>query len=1229
MSFTCTPGQLAAHVIASLAVLDAVSLSALWQIAAAKSTSAALDNLQKNIIWASLMGASPGLISAKTGPNGSEVLPIDENTPYGKLLLHGTELEIFIEATEKCQFRYLTGTENYHSLKVSLGDFPFRLLRVIARHGAEGILNPDLARESDQDARSIRLRLIKLEQAGLIVTKSVYVDKKHTTHSWHTKFVTAKVQNDNETDDDLEATRDVCKLKRLIVDALQKAPNQLRGFSDLRKELKLDGSLLASKFFRSVCIRLHRAGYVEKLNVELPETKQRLYALRFTKPLPKDLEDLEMDEDDGNDMQDEFDQEDETLPEEQATTPVLNKVFPPFTQIFQHIYDRGEKGITSGEIAKALLGTSDYRPYIRLFELLPTYLSNGKTLKPCKKYVDLYDDYTVSKLYDNEGKLRFYRYFVKQFCKEDKPAPKVRPKPKASKDNIVKLNDRLHSSLGKISHEVLIEKKRRSLQTSDQPPAKRPRIEKRPSLEIETPPVPEEIIDAPRRRRRTAKVSYNFDDQLLDDENNLEDDYTPQPEEDGEAADSSPEPSPSEVALAATEAADSSKPTLSSTNLPKFVPQPKEPKKSRTVSQGYKSEGSARAVQRRQQLLDIIRQEGGATYSSSVLCRKIDERMNNPLVTDVKTLARDVMFCAKNKDLEIQKVSINLGEQQVEKKLLVLTKPEERPTEERLEELRQAYAAQHSRKDIKVFQKRLIQLDMRLYIENPKTKKVSSGTAKRRGKNRLPALGDTERESLVKDEPTEGVLRDEGDALSNLKRTRRPRKVAAPGSADGTQTTGKRGRRNIKMEKSEALMLFRAVVISKTFSRLAIDFDEIATLFPDKDGQIVKQKWGTVRRLFGGADVVSQGVLTFQQMIIQGVEEGSITEEELSHGDLKFFLEYWREYDNNFDLPSFDEMPLYNSWERNANEYNFPKEEVQTTSLAEKIEDISMRQKESLLSQSVFAEADEPLIKEKKHEDLRSIFKSIFLTSEEKQYTSFVNRLLEEHGETAIKEATNGLTSDREVLLVSMDDTSKFILGDKFKNALVNRLLTKDFFNRAASFKDVLVSLSTANKGLVLSQGVLPGEMASLLQLISDYSVDLLRVDRDLKFDSYESRLIDKEQLACDLVLKCNVAKVTSMMPKPVSIPFEGPCQPIWFDVNANLNKPLWIKIITTLLNYIVFKPGVTDEYLFGKTHVVLSVKNYNYIMKWLLDTECVKQLSSGGYLPTDKWQYILGSGKP
>lgn len=1206
MLFTCTPGQLVAHVLGTLAVSqNGLSLPQLWLVALAKTQSTELDNFQKNVVWQSLVGGTALLIAIKAGELD---VAASSDLTYGSLLLHGTELEIFLLPTEECQFRYLTGTENYHTMKAHLGELPFQLLIVVARHGKKGILNLDLAKESGQDARSLRVRLQKLELSGLVVTRNVYVNKKHTTHTVHVKFAedTVVVRDSSELELDLDASRDVGKLKKHIMEAIKAAPNQLRGFSDLRKELKLDGSHSASKFFRSVCLKLHRSGYIEKLHVELPETRQRLYAIRFVKDIPKEAEELSefVDVNDVNGLEDDESDAEEDLPTQDS--PVFNQVFPVFHQIFQQIYARGEKGITSGEVAKNLLGVSEYRPYTRLYETLPSYLSNGKTLKASKKYADPYEECTVSKLYDNEGKLKFYRYFVKEFCKEEKPQPKAKAKQKVSKDSIVVLNKKLHSTLGKSSRDSLIEKKRRIVQLSDQPlkKLKTPK-EKLPDLLVEP-----ELEEASRRRTRDKPQKTYAGEDLMEIDAHSADEYVPE-----------------QVAaiLGSTSA-------LSFTDLPTFVAPPRDNKKKRSLAQTYKTEGSAKSMNRRNLLLDLIREEGGATYSSSSLCRKLDERMGNSTLTDVKTLARDVIHLTKTRQLELQKVAVEIAGQPTEKKLLVLTNPLDRPTPEKLEELRATYAEFRSKKDMKIFTRRIIQSEMKLYVETPSTKKVSTGTRRRRGKNRLLALGDEDEDGApeVKSEPPEEVpaTPEPGDIMSQLKRSRRARKVHASSLVEASLSTAKRPRRNIKLEKSEATLLYRSVVISKAFTREAIDFEYISTFFADLDGKIVKQKWGTLRRLYGGAEAVSKGVETFQNMVMQAIEDGVIEESHLAGGDLKFFLNFWKEFDTNTEFAVVDDMPLFSSFEKNLTEYNFVKgtEINQVGSHYERIEDISMRQKESMLSQSVFAyEADQKPV-EKDHDELRSVLKAIFSTKEENFDPQMVKTILNKYGEAAVRETTDALLHDREILYISLDANTRFVLSDKFNNSLILRIFTPKFFNQATAFKDTLTSLSSAGKGLIVSQGIMPGEMAALLELISDNFAELIRIDRALRFENYESRLIDKEQIACDIVIRCKSDEVQKIQHAVEPIPFNGPCSPIWIDLNAEVNRTLWTKIVVTILYYVVLKPGITDGGIYERVNVVLGLQDFKEVMDWLVKSQCIVKYKCDGYLATDRWQYILGA---
>lgn len=1194
------------HILGALAVSDKLSLPQLWAIAASQTENKELDDFQKQIAWKGLFaGLGPKLLKIEC-----EDPDDDWSTDYSyDRLLERSELKIFILPTEECQFRYLTGTENYQTMKSNLGDLPFQLLVVIARHGSDGILNPDLARESGQDARSLRIRLQKLEQAGLVLCRNVYVNKKHTTHSVHVKFAEDSIIacDLREAEEDLDASRDVSKLKRHIMEAIKAAPNQLRGFSDLRKELKLDGSHSASKFFRSVCLKLHRAGYIEKLHVELPETKQRLYAIKFVKDLPKDMEDVSDFPDTSNPVNDAFgDSEDESISQDAPKSqnpPIYNQVFPIFHQIFQQIHSRKKTGITSGEIAKNLLGVSDYRPYTRLYEVLPTYLSNSKKLKSCKKYTDPYDGYTIAKLYDNEGKLKFYRYFAKEFCTEEKPPVKpYKPKAAGPQNSIVALNKRLHTTLGKTSKEALMEKKKRLVQVSNLP-SKRPLVDNqdKQSLKEPSPELP--------TKRRTRNVKSYASESFLDIDMSVSgDEYVPNEEQ------------PEEPTSA-----------LTSNDLPSFVPAPKESKRKRAQPQTYKTESSVKSMTRRNLLIEIIREEGGACFSSSVLCRKLDTRMANSTVTDLKTLARDARHLASEGILEIQKAKIEVGGQATEKNLMVLMNPKDRPSEKTLEELKGNYGHLTSRKDMKVFTSRVIQSDMKLYVEEPSAKKVSVGTKKRRGKNRLRALGDEDENATIKQEATEAPLVSESatadDIFSGLKKSRRAKKFSTSQAPETSSSTLKRPRRNIKLEKSDATTLYRSVVISKAFSRDAIDFNHIATLLGDLDGKLVKQKWGTLRRLYGGAEAVGKGVDTFKNMVMQGIDDGSITEEDLVTGDLKFFLEYWKAFDTNTEFASTDEMPLYSNYHQNCKEYEFSASTSDNSNLsyAEKIEDCSMRQKESVLATAIFSY--EPNIQPvaKKNDELRSILKAIFSTKEEHFDPIMVKSILNPYGEVTVREATDALLHDREILYVSLDLDTRFVLSDRFNNSFSQRSFTTKFFNQASGFYSTLHSVSNGGKGLILSQGIMPGEMATLLELVSDNQVDFIRIDRAFRFENYESRLIDKEQIACDIVVKCKSFLTKKDDIKVVPVPSVRPCQPIWIDLTGQVNKQLWVKIITSLLYHIVFKPGIGDLALYEKLQAALSLSDYNKAIEWLVDSKCIVKNQLNGYIASNVWQFILG----
>lgn len=1248
MLLVCTPGVLASHLLAAIAVADSVSLVDLWTIAKEKLTTETIDNFQKNIIWRSLASQHADtlfVVHVNQQPISSSV-----DLTYGSLLQHGPEENILISPTEKCKYLFLTGATNYQKIVTALGEKPLELLTVIARHGSEGIVNNILAQKSNQDIRSIGVRLQKLEASGLIVCQSVYVDKKHTNQSFHIRFAPNSLlaKQNADVEEDIHVSRDPQRLRELIVDALKKSSNQMRGFSDLRKDLKLEGSVSEGKFFKSVCNRLHHGGIIEKLNVELPQTKQRVYAIRLIKDLTEAND--QIDPEIHTAVKDEF-SDDELEPVSSRVTPLFNLIFPPFHQMFQQILSRGEAGITHGEMIKILLGSSDFRPFTRLLDQFPTYLSNSKTLKHFKKYAEPYDEYSIAKIYDHEGKVKFYRYFVTRFCKESKP--KVRPyalAPKLNKSTLLDLEKKLNTAIGKISSQSLLIKRERLLAplTGVVPAAPSPAPveeeavvekkrgrKKRPKTEDlgdELGPTEvaqmaiEEQGSRPKRARR-AVVSYAYVDTALggfDD-----DDAAFEPENKSEVSEAE------ETSEVDAEADFNTRTELVLKEEPNKAPDLVTPnrlkrngaRRNRVHARDTPKPGSSLSSQkRRHELLKILAEEGGAAFVTGALKRNLDKRLDKTTETDNKTLFRDVAALEEEGLLENTTEYIGTEGKQHKRTLLLLTSHKAQLTEERMEALKTKFVEEILTK--RKLHRRLIESELNFHVEQPRQLANFKSTTRRR-ENRLRSVDEaTEakatkiklRSRKAKVQKTEST-----DIFDSLKLTRKARKVVPLGSADSSVLGTKRPRRSLKLEKPHATTIYRAVIIHRTFSKDAIDFSAIASLIGESDGTLIRRKWSTLRRLFGGAEAVSKGVEAFQNMVLQGIEEGEILSEDLADPDSVFFLEFWRRFDLNAELTVPDEVPLYSTYALNEAKYDLrDTTEIPSVDLVDKIEESSMRQKEGFLANTLFSFTAPTTISSKDNDELRSVLKSILCIDDNDLNSAAAKEILGKFDPSDVQKTADQMIHDKEILLVSIDDEKKFVLSERFLNTMNSRVFTEKFFHDAETFRTLACDVSKANKGLIISPGISSGNMAALLQLISENNIQLVRIDRALKFENYESRLIDREQIACDIIVR-NVSNADKLSVQKISpVPVLGPCKPIWANLKATINTDLWAKVVMIMLYHVVFKPGISRGSLFAKLEVILNADDFQQAIHWLIENNCVVE-SENSLTAISGWQYILG----
>lgn len=466
MLFSCPPSELVSHILETLAFSGqhGISLFEMWEKVAHKLQLPSLDDFQKQVIWQWLFFYNESDIIHHLyiidGDRPVAILP-----SYKSFLEEvGSERTLKIMPSSETQWRYLTGVGNSKRLKLQLGEYPFQLLCEIAKYGRNGIYAPDLCKATGQDPRSLTLRLRKLEELGFIIKKNVYNEKssQHTSLCIHKKFSEDEIElAPSDFGEDFDSSRNVSKLKQFIMQSLKNAPNKLRGFKDLKSELKLDNGRSSGKFFRSIIEYLHKRGYAERLMVKNPNQSQLVYCIKYIKDIPKDADEISDYVDFFNELDDNPNQDDDDY--ENDIIPTFNTIFPLSNQLYQGILSTEKHGATSMELIRNLTGLSDYRPIIKLLDSLTSYvIDNGKS-KALKNYSDAYDQTAIIRAYDFEGKFKFYRYFSTQYSgslPSEKPKSSKKTTSTVENSSLENLNKKYFQPLGKVPQGSLVNSKK-------------------------------------------------------------------------------------------------------------------------------------------------------------------------------------------------------------------------------------------------------------------------------------------------------------------------------------------------------------------------------------------------------------------------------------------------------------------------------------------------------------------------------------------------------------------------------------------------------------------------------------------------------------------------------------------------------------------------------------------------------------------------------------------------
>lgn len=1195
MGFNCTPSDLVEYVLRKLAFSgnNGLSLNELWQVCSEKLVTP-VDEFEKQIIWQWLFHSHMGHNNLFIWQNDKQVHTGKNYSEFLGGLINEESVRIF--PTSENQWKYLMGQDYSKKLNSQLGDYPFQLLCEIGKAGPKGIFASDLSKVTNQDPRSLTVRLKKLEDLNLINKINVYnlVNKQHTNLCVHKCFQNAEIDFSLlEFSDDIKYSRDAERLRSLIMQKIKQAPNELRSLGDLKHELSLGNNRSIAKFFRGIVESLCKKGYLEKVRVQASDDdpSNLIYCVKLLRDMPN-ANDMNNDNItdilNQNDDNDKMDQDENSENKNSVIVPKLNDFFPISTQLYHNICTL--RDASSMDICRILGGNSGLRPLVRFLETITTYVIDNNKKKLIKSYEDPYEGLVISRTYDFEGKFKFYRYSGETNSEiTDNTLSNLAMKEPRSSQELSQLNKKLFTSLGKIPQGSLLSNKRKPKE-----------------------PTP------PRRTNKKRKTTMPNKKKTEDSAHDIPDDVKKNFE--------------------TNELARLVKVELGAKQITVNPPENFQKEKKRITNPQNASNASIKSIKRREELLKIIKESGGVTFTSAHLRRLLDKRLGNSTLTDMKTIVRDIVMLVHENVIEARDIKTMRTGQNITRKLLILLDPALKPSEAKIEETQRICETDDNKVPITPgTDRRIIRADVALYSTPP-------------AKGRLDGLHSStidskNRKARVKNEPSEDKQKNKSkksdkkkramqDIFTNIDKTQNPltalvgsrfrgRKIPRKkDSGTGNETTTQRKSRTSPLTETEMIKLFKLVVISRSFKKM-IDFEHLSNFFENMDGKELKQKWTSTRRKIGGLNVVSKSMDLFEEFVDRQIESGNIGLVHFQEPmDFSYFLDLW----DASAWSSSDELTndLYYHLKDNYEYYSLSRTDEVPPLLLEQLEKNSMKQKEVIISHLSFYESSVKLIiVDEVVEQIKTSIKAICATDETNFSSDVVRNILSTYGNEKVQEVITQMMREREVSFTGMEGANKsFSLTEKFESALLPLNSVPQIFHEARIFFESSVELFSQSKAVLLSQGIKSGHMIPLLNGISNNSMNLIHVIKPFKFNGYESRLIDKSKVDCDLI---TYGEVDFGKIKQIPVPTGKASSRIWLDLDGNINRDVWIRIIVSLLWYIAFRPGVQKHFLYHKFNSVLSLADLNLVLEWLKESNCLQEGDFNDYRVYDAWFTIIG----
>lgn len=444
----------------------------------------------------------------------------------------------------------------------------------------------------------------------------------------------------------------------------------------------------------------------------------------------------------------------------------------------------------------------------------------------------------------------------------------------------------------------------------------------------------------------------------------------------------------------------------------------------------------------------------------------------------------------------------------------------------------------------------------------------------------------------------------------------------------------RRARRLRVNDKCDPEMFYRIVIIIRSVYYNVqgnIAWDKVVQFLPMFTQEQAKAKWPRYKNMFGGSAYMANATRRFESLLLKSYESGELPLMDEDDLDIFFLASFWRSKDR--DANESTTPWLYSTREEIESTYSYiPGDDSEP--LERLFSAVSMIKYEEAIVNRSFSFSPTADVRpelgeyQKLLKTAKQSIKSIISTEDDVYNEDNARQVLENLGEKVCMDAVKELEAEKTITYVprareNFAPGRNFAFSDKFLQVIQTRYPT-DIFEDATNFESGLISAVSSQKGLIMSHVAPDSSLVCILDLICHRSIELVRINAATGIilrESYDTRNLDRDKLDCDIVLRSKEGVTLDQLSRPdIPPPLTKPCESIWTDVNGNLSKEIFNKLLRYILMSVSLRPGIPAHHMQSKLSLALTLEEVELMLQWLEQKQIITSGPANGYWIQPRW---------